>query len=168
MADDKRLNEWTRQTAGPEETRLLAESLGRLLKPGDVIALIGRLGSGKTLFAQGLARGLQVPESYYITSPTFAIVNEYPGRIPFYHLDLYRIAGASELVDLGLDELLYGEGVAAIEWAERLGKGLPKERLEVHLTFTGETSRSVTFQAIGESMQERLARLVVLAERSTL
>ncbi|MBW1982720.1 MAG: tRNA (adenosine(37)-N6)-threonylcarbamoyltransferase complex ATPase subunit type 1 TsaE, partial [Deltaproteobacteria bacterium] len=97
---------WKTCTASPEDTRRLAEILGSLLQPGDVIALFGELGSGKTVFAQGLARGLQVPESYYITSPTFSIVNEYPGRIPFYHIDLYRVAGDTEVEELGLVEIL--------------------------------------------------------------
>ena len=138
MATENRVKEWEIQTASPEETQQLAEQLGSLLRPGDVVALVGELGSGKTLFSQGLARGLQVPETFYITSPTFAIINEYPGRIPFYHLDLYRIGSAKEFAELGLEEILYGLGAAAIEWAERLGEDLPRERLEVHLDFKGE------------------------------
>jgi len=124
-----------------------------------VVALIGELGSGKTLFAQGLARGLDVPGSFAVTSPTFTLVNEYPGRLPFYHLDLYRINDPAQCADLGLDELLYGDGAAAIEWAERLGAELPEERLEVRLTFTGETCRFLEFRAFGERMGDRLEAL---------
>lgn len=159
MAGTEGLQEWTTETSSPEETFLLAEHLGRLLEPGDVVALIGELGSGKTLFAQGLARGLEVPGSFAVTSPTFTLVNEYPGRLTFYHLDLYRINGPAQCVDLGLDELLYGQGAAAIEWAERLGAELPEERLEVHLTFTGETGRCLQFRAFGGRMEGRLAAL---------
>jgi tRNA threonylcarbamoyladenosine biosynthesis protein TsaE len=159
MAATDALHEWAIETSSPEETHILAECLGGLLEPGDVVALIGELGSGKTLFAQGLARGLEVPVSFAITSPTFTLVNEYPGRIPFYHLDLYRIAGAAQCVDLGLEELLYGQGAAVIEWAERLGPELPEERLEVHLTLTGESSRSIKLRAFGRRMEERLAHL---------
>jgi len=159
MQGGEEVDEWVIETSSPEETLLLAEHLGRLLEPGDVIALIGELGSGKTLFAQGLARGLEVPGSFAVTSPTFTLVNEYPGRLPFYHLDLYRITGPAQCVDLGIDEFLYGEGAAAIEWAERLGAELPGERLEVHLTFTGETGRCLQFRAFGERMEERLADL---------
>jgi tRNA threonylcarbamoyladenosine biosynthesis protein TsaE len=160
-------DEWVIETASPGETLLVAEYLGRLLEPGDVIGLIGELGSGKTVFAQGLARGLEVPGSFAITSPTFTLVNEYPGRLPFYHLDLYRIDGPAQCVDLGLDELLYGDGAAAIEWAERLGAELPKERLEVHLTFVGETSRCLKFRAFGARMGDRLAALkAVRTDRS--
>lgn len=160
MRNEKPLRTWERLTTSPEETQLLAEQLGRLLQPGDVIALIGELGSGKTLFSQGLARGLEVPETFYITSPTFAIINEYPGRIPFYHLDLYRVDGAAEFSELGIEELLYGQGAVAIEWAERLGENLPEERLEVHLTFNDEASRSLTLSAFGENAKQRLELLI--------
>jgi len=159
MQGGEEVEEWVIETTSPEETLLLAKHLGGLLEAGEVIALIGELGSGKTLFAQGLARGLEVPGSFAITSPTFTLVNEYPGRLPFYHLDLYRINGPAQCVDLGLDELLYGQGAAAIEWAERLGAELPEERLEVHLTFTGETSRCLKFRAFGARMWDRLAAL---------
>jgi tRNA threonylcarbamoyladenosine biosynthesis protein TsaE len=164
MRNEKPLRIWERRTESPEQTQSLAERLGRLLQPGDVIALVGELGSGKTLFSQGLARGLEVPESFYITSPTFAIINEYPGRIPFYHLDLYRVDSAAEFSELGLEEILYGQGAVAIEWAERLGENLPGERLEVHLAFSGETSRSLIFHAFGANAKQHLATLVVSYE----
>ncbi|HYA02712.1 MAG TPA: tRNA (adenosine(37)-N6)-threonylcarbamoyltransferase complex ATPase subunit type 1 TsaE [Syntrophobacteria bacterium] len=166
MAGNEGLQEWTTETSSSEETHLLAERLGRLLEPGDVVALVGELGTGKTLFAQGLARGLDVPVSFAITSPTFTLVNEYPGRIPFYHLDLYRIAGAAQCLDLGLEDLLYGHGAAAIEWAERLGPELPEERLEVHLAFTGESSRLLKIRAFGRRMEERLAHLAAVRKSS--
>lgn len=164
MRNDKPLRTWERLTTSPEETQLLAERLGRLLQPGDVIALVGELGSGKTLFSQGLARGLEVPETFYITSPTFAIINEYPGRITFYHLDLYRVDSAAEFSELGIEEILYGQGTVAIEWAERLGKNLPGERLEVHLAFSDETSRSLIFHAFGANAKQLLATLVISYE----
>ena len=164
MADDKPFQTWTALTSTPGETESLAERLGRLLEPGDVFALMGELGSGKTLFAQGLARGLGVPEAFTITSPTFAIINEYPGRIPFCHLDLYRVSRVAEFSELGLEEILYGQGAVAIEWAERLGEDLPEERLEVRLKFTDETSRSLVFCAFGNSSEQRLATLVVSCE----
>jgi tRNA threonylcarbamoyladenosine biosynthesis protein TsaE len=164
MRNEKPLRTWERLTTSPEETQLLAERLGLLLQPGDVIALVGELGSGKTLFSQGLAQGLQVPETFYITSPTFAIINEYPGRIAFYHLDLYRVDSGAEFSELGLEEILYGQGAVAIEWAERLGENLPGERLEVHLAFSDETSRSLTFHAFGVNAKQRLDTLVVSYE----
>ena len=158
---------WEMQTAGPYETQLLAEQLGRLLRSGDVVALVGDLGSGKTLFSKGLARGLQVPESYYITSPTFTILNEYPGRTCFYHLDLYRLKSTAEYLELGLEEILYGQGAVAIEWAERLGENLPEERLEVHFKFMGETSRSLTFKAFGAHWCKQLQEFVAIHKHSS-
>jgi len=160
MRNEAPLRRWQRRTESPQETQLLAEQLGRLLQPGDVVALVGELGSGKTLFSQGLARGLGVPKNFYITSPTFAIINEYPGRVPFYHLDLYRVSNRAELSELGLEEILYGGGAVAIEWAERLGKDLPAERLEVQLTFSDETSRSLIFSAFGVNAKHRLDLLI--------
>jgi tRNA threonylcarbamoyladenosine biosynthesis protein TsaE len=159
MQGGEEVDDWVIETSSPDETFLVAERLGRLLEPGDVVALIGELGSGKTLFAQGLARGLEVPGSFVVTSPTFTLVNEYPGRLTFYHLDLYRIDDPTQCVDLGLDDLLYGQGAAAIEWAERLGVELPEERLEVHLTFAGETGRRLQFRAFGGRMKGRLGAL---------
>lgn len=164
MRNEESLRKWTTQTSSPESTLSLAERLGRLLEPGDVVALMGALGSGKTVFAQGLARGLEVPEPFYITSPTFAIINEYPGRIPFSHLDLYRVSSSAEFSELGLEEILFGPGAVAIEWAERLGADLPGERLEVHLEFKDETSRSLTFQAFGKRSEQRLSTLMIAGE----
>ncbi len=166
MAENKPIHTWTTQTSNPEQTQRLAEQLGRLLRPGDVVALVGDLGSGKTLFSQGLARGLQVPQTFYITSPTFAIINEYPGRIPFYHLDLYRLNATTEFSELGLEEILYGQGAVAIEWAERLGEYLPAERLEVHLKLEGETGRKLIFYACGPNSLTRLAALAAADENA--
>jgi tRNA threonylcarbamoyladenosine biosynthesis protein TsaE len=160
MRDDKPLGTWEKRTESPQETQLLAEQLGRLLQPGDVLALVGELGSGKTLFSQGLARGLEVPETFYITSPSFTIINEYPGRVPFYHLDLYRVSVSVQFSDLGLEEILYGRGAVAIEWAEKLGKDLPAERLEVHFTFVDEEERDITFSAFGDGSARRLTSLI--------
>ena len=166
MRNEESLRSWTIETSSPEATLSLAERLGKLLQPGDVVALVGELGSGKTLFSQGLARGLGVPETFYITSPTFAIINEYPGRVPFYHLDLYRVSNRAEFLELGLKEILYGRGAVAIEWAERLGDTLPAERLEVRLKFLGEVERKISFSAFGDKSEKRLATLVSLYKNS--
>lgn len=160
MRNEEPLRTWERRTESPEQTQWLAERLGRLLQPGDVVALVGELGSGKTLFSQGLARGLEVPDTFYITSPTFAIINEYPGRVPFYHLDLFRVSVVAEFSELGLEEILYGQGAVAIEWAERLGEDLPAERLEVHLAFEGEMERNIEFYAFGATLEQRLEALI--------
>jgi tRNA threonylcarbamoyladenosine biosynthesis protein TsaE len=135
-------------------TERLGEALGRQARPGDVIALIGELGSGKTTLVRGLARGLEVPPEVPVVSPTFTLINEYFfGRLPLYHLDLYRVT-AEEQEGLGLEEYLYGPGVAAIEWAERLAEP-PPERLEVRLSLWPP-----------ESGERRLAELVPYGERA--
>ncbi len=135
-------------THSPEETRELAADLARRLEPGSVLALRGPLGSGKTCFVQGCAHGLGVKDRY-ITSPTFVLVREYRGRLPFYHIDLYRVALGPELASLGLDEYIDGAGVTAIEWAERLEGFLPPGTIDVSFAVRGETEREIAI-ASGE------------------
>ncbi len=106
------------ETRSAEETKNLAKKIAKELEPGAVVLLEGELGSGKTTFVQGLAEGLGVSEDYYVSSPTFALINEYKGNVTLYHVDLYRIE-PEEAEELGLDELL-AQGILAIEWAERL------------------------------------------------
>lgn len=108
-----------RTTHSPEETRAWAAELANLLSPGSVLALHGDLGAGKTCFIQGLASGLDVRET--VASPTYTLVHEYTGRLPLYHIDLYRIHDSEEALDIGLDEYISGNGVTAIEWADRAG-----------------------------------------------
>ncbi len=119
-------------TTTPEQTRALARDLAQKLEIGDVVLLEGDLGAGKTTFIQGLAQGLGVPEDVYVSSPTFALINEYPGRMILYHVDLYRLE-PEEVLDLGLEDLL-AQGILAIEWAERLSFAFPrgfKVRIEI-------------------------------------
>ena len=132
-----------------EDTQVLAEMLGRFITDGIVIALIGNLGSGKTTFVQGLARGLQVPAEYYITSPTFTLINEYPGRLPLHHVDLYRIDRTEELEDIGLHDIMRGDGVTVIEWAERILSELPIERIQIHFELTDDQCRQMKISATG-------------------
>ena len=139
--------QWTSNSAA--ETQLLAERIGLLAGGGTVIALVGELGSGKTAFVQGLARGLQVPDNYRITSPSFTIINEYPGRCRLIHVDLYRIESGADLQDLGLLELLHGDGVTAIEWAERLLPDLPEEHLFIELKIIDDETRRILIRASG-------------------
>jgi tRNA threonylcarbamoyladenosine biosynthesis protein TsaE len=101
-------------------TRRIGHTIGRAISEPMFIALTGTLGCGKTALVQGLAQGLEVPKAYYITSPTFTLINEYPGRLPLYHVDLYRLDGIVDLEDIGLDEVLAADGVVAVEWAEKL------------------------------------------------
>ncbi len=130
----------------PEESAAIGKIIGEQACPGDVLALVGELGSGKTCMTQGIARGLQVPEGYQITSPTFTLINEYPGRIKLYHLDIYRLAGPADLSGMGYEEYFYGDGVVVIEWAEKIREILPEERIEIHLRYVDETSREIIIE----------------------
>jgi tRNA threonylcarbamoyladenosine biosynthesis protein TsaE len=132
-------------TQGPEETRTLAARLGELLAPGDVVALKGELGSGKTTFVQGLALGLGVPPEAPVSSPSFVLAHEYPGRLTLVHLDLYRLENLPPELLPDLEDYLFGSRVAAIEWAERLDAFLPQSYLEVRLEISGESIRDITF-----------------------
>jgi len=131
------------RTRSPEETRALGEALARKLVPGDLLLLYGDLGSGKTTFVQGLARGLGVPEEVYVVSPSFSLVNEYPGRIPLFHVDLYRL-GPEEVEELGLYEML-SRGVMVVEWAERLGEDW-SPRYRIHFTYLSEEEREIRIE----------------------
>ncbi|MDE2484101.1 MAG: tRNA (adenosine(37)-N6)-threonylcarbamoyltransferase complex ATPase subunit type 1 TsaE [candidate division NC10 bacterium] len=143
-------------SASPEQTRALGEAVGRLAGTGDVIALIGELGTGKTLFVGGLACGLGVDPATYVSSPTFTIMHRYRGRLPLYHIDLYRIETPEAFAGLGLDEYLQGDGVAAIEWAEHGWGMLPKEMLTFRLRHTGSDTRAIEIVPVGD----RYVRLV--------
>ena len=136
-----------------QQTQALGRIIGEQASPGQVVLLTGGLGAGKTTLTQAIGRGLAVDEQHYITSPTFSIIHEYPGRIPLYHMDFYRIVDEVELVELGIEEYLYGNGFAVIEWPERLGTLTPVERLEIKLEITGETSRTATLTATGPGWQ---------------
>lgn len=115
-----------------EETLAIARSFAETLKAGDTVCLYGGLGAGKTAFVQGLAEGLGIDEP--VTSPTFTIVNEYYGRLPLYHFDVYRIADADEMYEIGYDEYVYGDGVSVIEWSELIGEILPEKRYNVKIS----------------------------------
>lgn len=132
------------------------QQLGRRLQAGDIVALWGELGAGKTFLAASLARGLGIPAAIPITSPTFTFINEYEGRLHLYHLDLYRLTDLDELETLPWREALFGNGVALVEWPERLGPFLPEPRWDIHLAITGDTSRTITLTAHGEQLARRL------------
>jgi tRNA threonylcarbamoyladenosine biosynthesis protein TsaE len=138
-------------SGSPDQTEELGRRLGREARPGTVICLFGELGAGKTKLTQGIARGLGVPETYAVTSPTFTLVNEYPGDPPLIHIDLYRISSPDELLDLGWEEYLQAEGVVVVEWAERAGDLLPERRVEVRITITGDHGRRFDFVSLPRS-----------------
>ena len=144
--------------SGPEETRRLGEILGVLAGSGLVLALTGELGAGKTCLAQGLAKGLGVPESVPVVSPTYTLANEYPGRVPLFHLDLYRLDG-EEFAQSGLDEYFYGNGVTVIEWAEKAYDDLPSPRLEMEFSFPAGGGRLVALRSVGQTWDGLVAEL---------
>ncbi len=141
-------------TKSPEETQKLAQSFARSLKGGEVILLNGDLGAGKTCFVQGLASALDIPSTVYVRSPTFALINEYlGGRLSLYHFDFYRLTEPSELDGLGLDEYLFGDGITAIEWADKFPDMLPDDAIEINFRLIDENTREITifFNAQGEN-----------------
>ncbi|MFD2369627.1 tRNA (adenosine(37)-N6)-threonylcarbamoyltransferase complex ATPase subunit type 1 TsaE [Brevibacillus sp. GCM10020057] len=135
---------WT--LSGVEETHRFAESLAASLKPGDFLALEGDLGAGKTTFTQGLGRGLGVRQ--VVNSPTFTIIKEYQGRLPLYHMDVYRVG--DDVDSLGLDDYFFGEGVCVVEWASLIEDVLPADRLTVFLRAAGEDERLIELVPQGE------------------
>lgn len=136
----------------------LAEKLGGLVKPGDIICMTGDLGAGKTTFTQAFAKGLSVED--YVTSPTFTIINEYHGRIPLYHFDVYRLNHISEMEDLGYEEYFYGRGVCVIEWASLIEEVLPKDRLWIEIKVTGVESRSICFYSTNQYYDDMIKELL--------
>ena len=129
------------------DTEKLGRFLGETAGPGDIICLDGDLGAGKTTLSQAIARGLQVPENCYVTSPSFAILHEYEGRIPLYHMDFYRLQGVDEVLDLGFEEYFYLSGLTVIEWSKRALEILPEERLLLEILRDNDESRTVIIQA---------------------
>ncbi len=130
---------WT--TKSPAQTQALGRRLAASLASGDVLALCGDLGSGKTTFVQGIARGLKVREA--VTSPTFVLAREYPGRLPVYHLDLFRLNQLDDLETIGYDEYVAGRGVTLIEWAQKMPAAMPRDYVELAFAVSGPTARTI-------------------------
>lgn len=141
-------HEFTTQSA--EQTIDVGRIIAQRMNTGLILLLYGDLGSGKTAFSQGIARGLEVPTSYPVTSPTYTLINEYPGRLPFYHVDLYRLPDPIDPDEIGLEEIFEGEGVVAVEWADRLHPSdRPSRRLDLHFRETGENQRCIRINQYG-------------------
>ena len=132
-------------TNGPERTQAVGASIGENARPGDLILLEGELGAGKTCLTQGILWGLGGTE--YARSPTFVLMAQYEARLTLYHVDLYRVDSIAEAADLGLDEVISGEGVTVVEWADRAGGLFEDEGLRIGLAHKGETVRSLTLSA---------------------
>ncbi len=132
------------KTHSTEETVALGKKIGARLVPGDVIALQGTLGAGKTTITKGIALALGITED--ITSPTFCLISEYGGAIPLYHMDVYRLDGAEDFINLGVDDMLYGQGVCLIEWSEKIMDELPKNTIILRLTPNSDESRTIEIE----------------------
>jgi len=141
------------------DTEKLGRFLGETASPGETICLDGDLGAGKTTLAQAIARGLEVPENCYVTSPSFAILHEYEGRIPMYHMDFYRLQDVGEVLDLGFEEYFYQRGLTVIEWSKRALEILPEERLTLELLQDNDEMRTVIIQAT-TLFQKRLQNIL--------
>ncbi|UOQ91812.1 tRNA (adenosine(37)-N6)-threonylcarbamoyltransferase complex ATPase subunit type 1 TsaE [Halobacillus shinanisalinarum] len=146
--------EW--KTDSEENTLFFSEKLAEYLKPGDVLTLEGGLGAGKTTFTKGLAKGLGVTRT--VNSPTFTIIKEYMGRIPLYHMDVYRLEDSDE--DLGFEEFFDGNGVTVVEWSQFISEYLPKERLEITIEYCSETERTLKLQAHSPHFQKICEEIV--------
>jgi len=142
-----------------EETRRAGECCGRHVSTPMVFSLIGDFGCGKTMFVQGLARGLGVPDDYYVTSPSFTLINEYPGRLPLFHIDLYRLEAVPDLDDLGLVDVLKSDGVAAVEWADKLPPEALSDSLEIRFEIGDGDRRTLRFSAYGQDASSLLKSL---------
>ena len=140
-----------------EKTEQFGHNLAQQLKPGDVLAFFGDLGSGKTTLIKGICEGLEVEAD--ITSPTFTLIHEYSGRLPVYHFDFYRIANSHEVWELGCDEYFYGDGVCLIEWADRVADVLPDDHLRIEIAITGPSEREFQITATGPKSERLLSRL---------
>ncbi len=141
-------------TQSATETVQIGKRIGKLLRAGDVIALVGELGSGKTHLIKGLAAGVGVERSHRITSPSFTLIHEYQGRIPFFHVDLFRLATEEEAEELGLEEYFVRGGVTAIEWADKIPQLLPKELIWINLRSLGEEARVIRLRGKGKRCEE--------------
>ena len=149
----------TFNSQSPDQTQLLGSYLGKLARKADVLLLTGELGTGKTCLVQGIARGLNVEE--YAFSPSFVILRQYHGRLPLYHIDLYRLDSLDEIVGLGLEDYFYGDGVCVIEWAEKAQQLVPPDNLLLSMKYVAAspTVRSIRLKPQGERYNQLLKQL---------
>lgn len=141
-------------STSPEATRQIAARMAAAASAGDVVCLWGELGAGKTVFAKGFGRGLGIEDT--ISSPTFVLMGEYAGRLPLFHIDLYRLASAAEALDGGLIDDRQVTGVVMIEWPDRLGDALPADRLDVHIDGGPDERRRLRIAAVGSGYERYL------------
>jgi tRNA threonylcarbamoyladenosine biosynthesis protein TsaE len=155
------MSAWSFVSRSENQTRKCGNELARLLEGGEIIGLKGELGAGKTCFVRGVAEGLGVGDSAWVRSPTFTLINEYHGRLPVYHIDLYRVSQRADQQTLDLREYLYGEGVSLIEWFEYLAPAEVEDHLEVSFAHAGAKRRVLTFVPQGAKYERILGELKV-------
>lgn len=131
-------------THSAEETIQLGKKIGSMLQPGAIIAMEGNLAAGKTTITKGIAESLGIEET--ITSPTFTLISEYEGKMPLYHMDVYRLDSCEDFINLGVEDLMYGDGVSIIEWSERVREELPKSIITLRLEVRGDGGRDITLE----------------------
>lgn len=131
-------------THSAEETIQLGKKIGSMLQPGAIIAMEGNLAVGKTTITKGIAESLGIEEA--ITSPTFTLISEYEGKMPLYHMDVYRLDSCEDFINLGVEDLMYGNGVSIIEWSERVREELPKSTITLRLEIRGDGGRDITLE----------------------
>jgi len=144
-------------THSPDETQQVGRRLGELARAGDVVLLVGDLGTGKTCLTQGIARGLGIND--YVLSPSFVIVRELLGRLPLFHVDLYRLDRLEETQDIGLDDYLYDGGISVVEWAEKALALVPPEHLRIDLAYVSDTERRLSLTPHGKRYEELVAEM---------
>jgi tRNA threonylcarbamoyladenosine biosynthesis protein TsaE len=142
----------------PEDTKKIGAIIGERAVPGDVLLLEGKLGAGKTCLTQGIAIGLGIDD--YVLSPTFVIMRELYGRLPLYHIDLYRLDDIEESIDLGLDDYFCGDGVSVVEWAEKAISIMPRNRLLIRIDYIDDTKRRLLLEPSGERYRELAGQIL--------
>ncbi|MBW1972459.1 MAG: tRNA (adenosine(37)-N6)-threonylcarbamoyltransferase complex ATPase subunit type 1 TsaE [Deltaproteobacteria bacterium] len=142
----------------PNDTIILGKIIAKNLKRGDLVALLGELGAGKTCLVKGIALGLGVPEDHLVVSPTFTIINEYNGKIPLFHFDLYRLDTISDMESIGYEDYFYGDGITCIEWADRIKEVLPDKYLKIEMEWKEENERII--KVSGENKYNNIANRI--------
>lgn len=142
-------------------TERLGAGIGNIAQPGDVICLNGTLGSGKTTLTQAIAGGLGVPSNCYVTSPSYAVMHEYKGVIPLYHMDFYRLNNSDDVINLGFEEYFYLDGLTVIEWSERAEEILPEDRVSITIRLNRDQERKAQFFTANDDLARRFEKMLV-------
>lgn len=151
-----------------ESTSSFGTALGRFMLKGQVVALSGELGAGKTTLIKAICKGAGIPDDIVVSSPSYTLVNEYDGKIPVYHFDFYRLEGAKDIHELGYDEYLDGDGISLVEWADIAPEIIPPEHLELKIDIRGESERKLTLTARGKSYEKIVDSLLAWKEKNNL